>query len=231
MAVGDDAVAAVNRAVIQVEKALRLALANHVATVSIRTADFALLRLGRPRLGFQRLLAVRMAILVDRFIQCLQILQWLNFDFLHIELVLVRRSLQVRAIGVQDPAAYHPVRLRLFDDLLKNLLIDRATDKAPPAVLADSAGIRDLIRQAKAQKPPIGDIYLHFFDQLAFAADAVQVTNEQQLEQHHRINRRADIIDTVKVSNLVVDEIELNERVDLTQQVILRNQRLQGHHL
>ncbi len=62
----------------------------------------------------------------------------------------------------------------------------------------------------------MGDVHLHFLDQLTFTPDAVQVANKQQLEQYHRSNRRAATIGTVQMPDLIADEIELNEGVDLT---------------
>jgi len=57
------------------------------------------------------------------------------------------------------------------------------------------------------------------------------LTPKQQLEQHHRIDRRTAIIGTVQMPDAIANEIELYERVNLTQHVILWNKRLQGHHL
>ena len=50
MGVGDDVVLAVHRAMIQIEKAFGLALAEHVAAVRIRGADFGLFDFGLPGL-------------------------------------------------------------------------------------------------------------------------------------------------------------------------------------
>ncbi len=86
-----------------------------------------------------------LAIFIDRLVQCFKILQWLDLDLPRIQLVLVGRSLQVRTVGIKDAAAHNSLRLRLFDDLVEDLLIDRAVNKAPPPVLADGAGIRNLI--------------------------------------------------------------------------------------
>ena len=73
MSVGNDGVAAIDGAMVEVEEALRLAVANHVAGVGVGAADldFFGLRLACPNL--QLALAVRRAVLADRFIQLRQV--------------------------------------------------------------------------------------------------------------------------------------------------------------
>jgi transcription elongation GreA/GreB family factor len=72
----------------------------------------------------------------------------------------------------------------------------------------------------KPQEPAIGDIDLDLAHQLAFGSDAEQVADEQRLEYHRRIERRAAVVGAVKRRGQIVDEAKVDRRVDLAKQVI-----------
>ena len=63
MRVGDDAELTVHRAVVEVEEALGLALAHHIAGLRVGAADLGLLDLRLTRLWLERLPAVGGAVL------------------------------------------------------------------------------------------------------------------------------------------------------------------------
>jgi len=112
---------------------------------------------------------------------------------------------------------------RLLNNGVKNHLLDACLCKATAPVLAQGRGIRHLIRQTQAQKPPIGHINFNLPHQLPLRTHAKQVANEQHLEQHHRINRRAAIVSAIQVRRLLTDKIKADVGVNQPQQVILRN--------
>ncbi len=89
-------------------------------------------------------------------------------------------------VGVENLARDQPFAAGQFDDLVKDLLIDVAIQKAPPTRLAQRRGIRNFVLQAQMQEPAIGGVDLYLAHQLAFAANTEQVSDEQKLEQHHR---------------------------------------------
>ena len=87
--------------------------------------------------------------------------------------------------------------------------------------------------------------HLHAYHQIVRTIDAVTPADGIAIAKQLFDERRsklacADVDEHItgrplstqyKISYLVADEIELNKRVDLTQQVILGNHRPQDHHL
>ena len=129
------------------------------------------------------------------------------------------------AVAIEHGAIDKPRSYPLFDNLVKNLLTDVAVIEPSPPVLADRAGIGHLVGQAKLQKPAIGHIHLDLAHQLALGANAKQIADKQHLEQQHRIKRRTPVIGAIQMRNTVMDETEINHRINLAQQVIRRHQR------
>ncbi len=68
-AVGDDAAAGTHRAMIEVEEALGLALAQHIADFGIRAADLGLFDGRLPRLVLKRLLVMGEPVLVEGLVE------------------------------------------------------------------------------------------------------------------------------------------------------------------
>ncbi|SAK60008.1 hypothetical protein AWB83_02208 [Caballeronia ptereochthonis] len=231
--IGDDRVLGIDGAMVQIEEALGLVVAHHVAALGIGATDLDLF--ARRRLivviALQRLLALRGTVRIDCRIQPGQIRRRRLCHLQLIELVLVGVGLQMRAVAVQHSAIDHAVPDCLAHDLVEDLLIHRRVDEASSAILRERRGVRHLIAQAKAGKPPIRHINLNLAHQLALTAHPEQVADEQQLEQHHRIERRSAVVRAVKMRNLLADEFEIHRRVDLAQQMVLRHKHLERHHL
>jgi hypothetical protein len=51
--------------------------------------------------------------------------------------------------------------------------------------------VGDLLIETRTREPAPGQVHAQFFDQLAFAADAVQIANQQNAQQKLRIDRRS----------------------------------------
>ena len=227
MRVGDDGMAAIHGAVIQIEKTLRLTVAHHVAGVLVGAAhlDFLRLRLSL-RLLFQGGLAMRCPILGDRSIQRRQVLLRLDCDFGQVELVLVGVGLQMRRIGIENLARGQPPVHRQQYDFVEYLLIDRALGETTTTILAKRRGVRNLVAKLQTKEPAVGNVHLHLPHQLPLRANSVQITKQQQLEQHHRLQRRTAVVLAVKVLHAGVDKTEIHHLVDLPQQVLRWHQRL-----
>src|SRR5690606_551605 len=87
------------------------------------------------------------------------------------------------------------------------------------------------VRQLHAQKPAIGDIDLDLAHQLALGADTKQVANKQRLEHQGRIKRWPAIVGAIEPLYPTMNEREIDHRIDLAKQVILRHQTIERHHL
>lgn len=146
----------------------------------------------------------------------------LGFD----KLVLVGVGLEMGRIRVQGATIDHLATDGLDHDLVENLLIHRALVEATATVLADGRSVGNLVFQAKAQKPAIGDIDFDLFNQPPLTADAKQIPQKEHLEEHCRIKSRSAIVRTVQVFDLVVDETKIDELGDLAEEMILGNQAL-----
>jgi hypothetical protein len=98
-------------------------------------------------------------------------------------------------------------------------------------VLAQRRGIRNLVAQSQTQEPAVGHVHLHLPHQLTLRTHTVQIAQKQQLEQHHRIKRRAAVVFAVEVLHPLPDETEIHRTIDLAQQVLLRHKRLDRYQL
>src|SRR5664279_1888513 len=87
------------------------------------------------------------------------------------------------------------------------------------------------VGQLQPQKPAVGDIDLDLAHQLPFRANPKQVADEQRLEHHRRIERRASVVRAIKSGNPIMDKGKIDHRVDLAKQLILRNQTVETYHL
>ena len=74
----------------------------------------------------------------------------------------------------------------------------------PPAKLRDGAVIRDPIQQIQSQIPPQGHIGLDALLDLPLLRDAVQVSHQQVLYQHHRVDGRPAVPAAVQLFRLTI---------------------------
>src|SRR6185312_11219626 len=89
---------------------------------------------------------------------------------------------------------------------------------AAPPILAQGRGIRHLVGQLQSQIPTVGRVALHLTHQLPLAANTKQISEQQQLEQHHRIQRRSPVIFTSDVPTR--RKSRSMEAIDLAQQMV-----------
>ncbi len=231
MSIGDDGELAVHRAMIEIEEALRLAIAHHIAAVWIAARDLGLLHLRPAFLVLQGLLAVQLAFGLDRRIQIGPIVGARLLDHRKIVFALVGIGLQMGRIRVKHRAVDQPVADRLLDDVIEDVLGNRCIVVTAAAVLAERRGVEHSIRQLQLQKPAIGDIDFDLAHQLPLRADAIEIAEEQRLEHQGRVERRAAVVGAVKSRNTIMNERKVDHSVDLAKQVILRHQAVERHHL
>jgi hypothetical protein len=225
MRVGDDGVAPIHGAMIQIEEPLRLTVPHHVAGVLVGAAHFDLFALRLCRLRLQRRLAVCGAIFSDGRFQRRQILLRLHLNLRQVVLVLVGVGLQMRRVGVEHRTRGQTLVHRQQHDPIEDLLIDRALGKTPAAVLAQRRCIRHLVAQLQPKEPAVGHVHLHLPHQLTLRTHPVQIPQQQQLEQHHRIKCRTTVVLAVKMLHPIPDKTEIHRLIDLPQQVLLRHKR------
>jgi len=182
---------------------------------------------GSAWLRFQGRLAVRGAVLGDRRIERRQILLGFHSDLGQVVLVLVGVGLQVGRVGVEHRPRHQLVAHRQFHDLVEDLLIDRALGETPPPVLAQRRGVRNLVPQLQPQEPAVSHVHLHLAHQLPLRPNTIQIPQQQQLEQNHRLKRRTAVVLAVKMLHPRPDETEIDALIDLPQQVIPVDERLQ----
>ena len=109
--------------------------------------------------------------------------------------------------------------------------MDGGVGKAAATGLTESGGIDDLVGQAHAQEPAIGDVEVNFLDQAAFAADTEQIADEEHLEKDDGVDGGAAIVGAIAVANLVANEVKGDELVDFAQEVVLGNEFFERDHL
>ena len=163
---------------------------------------------------------MRFAVGVDGRLQFCQVSGRGLGDLMQIMPVLVGIGLQVGAVAVKDPSADQAVFDGLFHDGVEDLLLDAGAGKAPAPVLGERGGIGHLVGQSQAEKPPVGDIDLYFPHQLALRANAEEVADEKNLEEHHRVEGRATVIGAIQMGRLLPDEIKPNVSIDQTQKMV-----------
>jgi hypothetical protein len=137
----------------------------------------------------------------------------------------------MRAVGIKHLATDQPPCHGLFHDVIEDALRDVGAIEPPPAVLAEGRGVEHPFRQPQPDEPAIGHIDLDLAHQLPLGPDAEQIADKQRLEELLRRDRRAAVIRAIQVFGHLPDEPEVNRSIDPAQQMIARNQLLQGHHL
>ena len=183
------------------------------------------------RLVGERRLAVGDPVRIDGSVEGVEIVGARLGDHGQVVLALVGIGFQMRRIRVENRAVDQLVGNRLSDDRVEDVLGDGRVVEATTAVLAERRGVEHAIGQLQPQEPAIGDIDLDLAHQLALRADAKQIADEQCLEHQRRIERRTAVVGAVESRNPVMDEGEVDHRVDLAKQVVLRHQTVESHHL
>ena len=135
----------------------------------------------------------------------------------------------MRGVGVQHLPRHQPTLHRQLHHFVEQLLIHIAVAETSPPVLAQRRCVRHLVGQLQPQIPARGRIAFHLAHQLPLAADSEQIADEQQLEQHHRIQRWSPVVLAIQVSHSRSDELQINGGFDLPQHMIAGHQPLDRH--
>ena len=206
MRIGDDRMAAVDSAVIEIEEALGLAVAHHITAIGIGTADLRFLHLRLALFLPQRLLPMGYALRLDRSIQIGPIIGPRLLEHGQIVFALVGIGLQMGRIRIEHGPIHQTMPDRLLHDGIEYILGNLRPVEATAAVLRQRRGIEDRIGQLQAQKPAIGDVHLDLAHQLPLRANTEQVADEQRLEHACGIERRTAVVGTVKTGNTIMDK-------------------------
>jgi hypothetical protein len=91
--------------------------------------------------------------------------------------------------------------------------------------------IRNTPPQPQSQKPAVSRIDLNLFFQPSLRADSEEVSDQQHLKEHHRVNRRAAVVRAVQMFDLLVDKREVDHLVDLAQQMVPRDKGFDADEL
>ena len=94
-------------------------------------------------------------------------------------------------------------------------------------IVTHGGEMRDLLCQCVPDEPAVRHIHAHLFQCAPKRGDPVDVLNEYDFEQHHRVNAGSAVIFAVQFFHKVVDFVEFDRCFDLPQKVICRNQLLQ----
>lgn len=89
--------------------------------------------------------------------------------------------------------------------------------------LGQDAVVGYLFVKVVAQKPAVGEIILDFVHETALGSDAVEVANEQRLEEDNRVDGRLAGVAVVRVRQFV-DEREVDCVSDAAKEVIPSNE-------
>jgi hypothetical protein len=106
------------------------------------------------------------------------------------------------------------------DNLLKDFLKDARLPKAPVAVLGKGRVIGNLLLKAQSSEPTVGKMHPHFVHQAPLAGDPVQIADQQQAQQHFRINRRSSGR-AVEVLQALSYEAQIHMVINESKKVIL----------
>lgn len=117
----------------------------------------------------------------------------------------------------------------LVDDGIEDLLKDIGAVESPDPVLANHRVVGNRIGEVESQKLAVGDIDLDLPEQLLLRSDAVEIADEDHLEQHHRVDAGTPVVGTVEGSHLFLDEGKVYVLVYPSQQVVFRHQLVNYH--
>ena len=78
----------------------------------------------------------------------------------------------------------------------------------------------NLLIEAQSGEPSQGEVHSQLLDQLALTGDAVKVANQQDSQQHLRVDRGSARF-AVGVAKNLVDEVETDMAIDKSQQMVL----------
>ena len=96
-------------------------------------------------------------------------------------------------------------------------------------VVAHGGKVRHCFIQRISNEPTVCQIHAHFFQGSAQRRYAVNMLDQHDLEQHHRVNAWSAVVLAVPILYKFVDILEIDRCVDLPQQMILRDHVFQTY--
>ena len=123
------------------------------------------------------------------------------------------------------------VFIALFEDMGEDLFEEVCIFKPTGIILAESREVRHLIRHSKTEEPPIRHVYFDLPDRLPHTPDPIQILDERDLDQHHRIDTGPAVICTVFFFDKLIDEGPVDGLINDPEQVILRDQVFHAEEL
>ena len=96
-------------------------------------------------------------------------------------------------------------------------------------VVAHHGEMRHRFVERISDEPPVCQVHAHLFQSSAERRDSVNMLDQHDLEQHHRVDAGSAVVLAVQVLYKFVDSLEVDGCVDLPQQVILRDHFFQTH--
>ena len=139
---------------------------------------------------FQGLFAVFFAITLDLGIQLLLVPLCLYRHQLFYRFFLVGIGSNMRSVDEDRTRIHESALYRFLEDMTKDPLKDIGSFKAAFVVLSKGGEVRDRLGQIISDEPTVCDVHVDLFDRLSHAADSVQILDEYDLEQDHRIDSR-----------------------------------------
>ena len=108
-------------------------------------------------------------------------------------------------------------------------ILHRAVIEPVLEVVAHRGEMRHRFVERISDEPPVCQVHAHLFQSSAERRDSVNMLDQHDLEQHHRVDAWSAVVLAVQVLYKFVDPLEVDGCVDLPQQVILRDHFFQTH--
>ena len=134
----------------------------------------------------------------------------------------------MKLLLLDEPAAgMNPTETEELLEIINYIRKEFKGIKSMLEVIAHSRKVRNLLVQRVPNKPPICHIHFNLFQCPAQGTDTVDMLNQYDFEQHDRVYAGTTVILTVKVTHKFVNPVEVNRRINLTEQMVRWNHLLQ----
>lgn len=143
-----------------------------------------------------------------------------------VELLLAGVRPDMCRIREEDPSRDEVMRLRLMDDVVKNLLKDVRPGEPSPVGLADRRMVRDFLVHSEPEEPSVRQVCLDFFDGLADGSDVEQRAEEDDFDEDLRIDAGLPGV-RIEWCAQTMDDGEVDMAVDLADEMVFRDQLVQ----
>ena len=89
--------------------------------------------------------------------------------------------------------------------------------------------MRNRLIDGIADKPAVCHVHFHFFQCSAQRGNAIDMLNQHDFEQNHRVNTRPAVVLAIQIAHEVVNSVEVDGRINLPEQMVHRNHLLQAY--